>query len=241
VTAINIKKSINVETSQQRAFRVFTDGIDRWWPRDHHIGKSPLERFIIEPRTGGRWYSTCKDGSEVDVGRVIKWEPYSRVVLTWQITGEWKFDPDFITEIEVTFTSEGPRKTRVELEHRNIERFGAHAGEIRKTFESDGGWSTTLGHYAKSLGGPKYLMTYETTPESLQKAPANLPSHRERLDEFQRRGKLLMAGPVIDGSGRAFGVFTTKESAEEFIAGDPFVTGGVVTKWSVVEWMEVLD
>jgi uncharacterized protein YciI/uncharacterized protein YndB with AHSA1/START domain len=241
VTAINIKKSITVEANQQRAFRVFTDGIDRWWPREHHIGKSPLERFIIEPRAGGRWYSTCKDGSEVDVGRVVKWEPYSRVVLTWQITGEWKFDPDFITEVEVTFTSEGPRKTRVELEHRNIERFGAQTDAIRKTFESDGGWSGTLGLFAKSLGGVKYLMTYETTPETLQKAGPHLAGHIERLDEFQRRGKLLMAGPLMDGTGRALGVFTTKESAEEFIAGDPFVTGGVVTKWSVVDWSEVLD
>ncbi len=241
MTAINIKKSITVEASQQRAFRVFTDGIDRWWPREHHIGQSPLERFIIEPRQGGRWYSVGKDGSEADVGRVRAWEPYSRVLLTWQITSEWKFDPDFITEVEVTFTAEAPRRTRVELEHRNLEKFGDKAEELRKTFESDGGWNSMLGLFGKSLAAVKYLMTYETTKETQAKAAPLMAGHRDRIDEFQRRGKLLMAGPVLDGSGRAFGVFTSKDAAEEFIAGDPFVLGGVVVRHSIVEWMEVLD
>ena len=84
-------------------------------------------------------------------------------------------------------------------------------------------------------------MTYESTKETLAKAPPLMAGHRDRLDAFQRRGKLLMAGPVLDGSGRAFGVFTSQEAADEFIAGDPFVTGGVVVQHSIVPWMEVLD
>jgi hypothetical protein len=71
VTSINLKKSISVDATQQRAFRVFTKGMDRWWPRDHHVGASPMERMIVEPRTGGRWYSLCKDGSECDIDRVL--------------------------------------------------------------------------------------------------------------------------------------------------------------------------
>jgi len=87
---------------------------------------------------------------------------------------------------------------------------------------------------------PKYLMTYETTPEGLAKAREHLAAHRERLDLFHARGSLLMAGPLLDTSGRALGVFTTREAAEEFIRDDPFIVHGVVARWTVVEWNEVL-
>lgn len=237
---ISVKKQIVVETSQQRAFRVFTDGIDRWWPREHHIGASPLERMIVEPRAGGRWYSVCKDGSEVDVGRVVAWEPPSRLVLTWQITAQWQFDPAFSTEIEVGFIAEGPRRTRVELEHKQLERYGADSEVVRKTFESDDAWVASLRAFAGATTRPKYVMFYEPSPEDLAKAPMHIAAHRERLDQFQARGTLVMAGPLIDGTNRALGIFTTREAADDFIQGDPFVVHGVVKRWTVVEWNEVL-
>jgi len=237
-TSINIKKSITVQATQERAFNVFTGGIDRWWPRDHHIGKSPLERVIIEPREGGRWYSIHQDKSETDCGRVLAWKPHERVVLSWQITAEWKFDPEFVTEVEINFVSEGPRKTRVELEHKHLERFGMNAEQMAATFR-DGGWDRTLGEFDKGLNAPKYMMVYESTRESLANAPAHIAAHTERLHEFNRRGKLLMAGPTM-ATGAAYGVFTTKEAAEEFVKDDPFVNGGVVTKWSILEWKDIL-
>jgi len=237
---ISVKKQIVVETSQHRAFRTFTDGIDRWWPREHHIGASPLERMIVEPRAGGRWYTLCKDGSEVDVGRVVTWAPPDRLVLTWQITAQWQFDPDFSTEIEVNFLAEGPRRTRVELEHKQLERYGADSETVRKTFESDDAWLASLTAFARATGEPKYLMTYEAAPDGLAKAREHLPAHRDRLELFNARGSLLMAGPLLDTSGRALGVFTSRAAAEEFIREDPFVVHGVVAKWTVVEWNEVL-
>ncbi|HEX3763478.1 MAG TPA: SRPBCC domain-containing protein [Kofleriaceae bacterium] len=236
----SVKKQIVVETSQQRAFRTFTDGIDRWWPREHHIGQSPLERMIVEPRVGGRWYSICKDGSEVDVGKVVAWEPPQRLVLTWQITAQWQYDPAFSTEIEVSFIAENPRRTRVELEHRQLERYAADAEAMKKTFEHDDAWAASLHAFAGASTRNKFLMIYETTPEGLTKAREHLPAHRDRLDQFQARGTLLMAGPAMDGTGRAFGVFTTREAAEEFIAGDPFIVHQVVARSTVVEWSEVL-
>ena len=86
----------------------------------------------------------------------------------------------------------------------------------------------------------KYVMFYETDPASLPKAAAHVAAHRARLDAFHARGVLLMAGPLMEPTDRALGVFTTREAAEEFIAGDPFIVNRVVTKWSVRAWNEVL-
>jgi uncharacterized protein YciI/uncharacterized protein YndB with AHSA1/START domain len=236
----SIKKQITVATSQERAFRVFTDGIDRWWPREHHIGASPLERSIIEPFAGGRWFARCQDGSEVDTGRVLTWQPPSRLVLTWQITAAWKFDPDFVTEVEVSFIAEGPRSTRVELEHRHLERYGEAAAKMIETFEGPEAWTQTLGLFGGATTAPKYLLTYESTAASRATAPTHFPAHRERLDRFHARGTLLMVGNLVGPSGRALGVFTTRQAAEEFVGGDPFVQHGVVVGHTIDEWNEVL-
>jgi uncharacterized protein YndB with AHSA1/START domain len=146
----SVRKSVVVATSAERAFRLFTDGIDRWWPRGHHIGTSPLKRAVIEPRAGGRWYAVSEDGSECDTGKVLSWEPPRRLLLAWQINSQWKYDPQFLTEVEVTFTPEGPKRTRVELEHRNLERFGLDAAELRKSIDSSGGWGELLETFART-------------------------------------------------------------------------------------------
>lgn len=143
-----VKKSVVVKTSQERAFSVFTNGIDRWWPRQHHIGTSPMKSAVLEPRTGGRWYTTSQDGTECDAGRVLAWDPPRRVVLAWQITAQWQFDPNFVTEVEVTFTPTGARETLVELEHRNLERFGDSVGQILEQIDGEGGWPLLLNQFA---------------------------------------------------------------------------------------------
>jgi uncharacterized protein YndB with AHSA1/START domain len=149
-----VKKQILVRASAAHAFRVFTDGIDRWWPREHHIGKSPLKRAVLEPRAGGRWYSVCEDGSECEVGSVLTWDPPRRLVLAWQITAAWQYDTAFVTEVEATFTVQGPKQTLVELEHRNLDRYGAAAAALRKQLESKGGWGMTLEAFAKAAEEP---------------------------------------------------------------------------------------
>jgi len=153
-----VRKQVLVSASAERAFRVFTAEIDRWWPRAHHIGTSPLKRAVLEPRAGGRWYALCEDGSECDTGKVLTWDPPRRLVLGWQITAQWKFDPSFLTEVEVTFTPNGPKKTLVQLEHRNLERFGLEAAELRKAIDSPEGWGMLLAKYAEvadAEGGPR--------------------------------------------------------------------------------------
>lgn len=86
----------------------------------------------------------------------------------------------------------------------------------------------------------KTVMTYEVSPEGMAKARENFPAHRARLDEFHARGTLLMAGPWANPMEGALAVFTSREAAEEFVQGDPFVLNGVVTAWSLREWNEVL-
>jgi uncharacterized protein YciI len=88
----------------------------------------------------------------------------------------------------------------------------------------------------------KYVMTYRAVEDFLPLAQQHYPAHAERVREFAGRGDLLMVGTFDEPmDGAAMGVFTTREAAEEFIAGDPFVLGGVVAGWTVRPWNEVLQ
>jgi uncharacterized protein YndB with AHSA1/START domain len=145
-----VHKTVTVEAAREVAFRVFTEKMMSWWPEGHHIGKSAMKAIIIEPRAGGRWGERCVDGSECDWGRVMAWEPPSRLVLAWQLDADFKYDPNFATEVEVRFIAESPTRTRVELEHKNLERYGAREAEMRAAFDSDDGWMQGLKRFAKA-------------------------------------------------------------------------------------------
>lgn len=133
--------TITVRAAIDRAFRVFTEGFDTWWTHEHHIGEADIAEVVLEPRVGGRWYERGVDGSETDWGRVLVYEPPHRLVFTWQINGSWRFDPDpaHASEIEVTFTADGPDQTTVTLEHRHIERL-VDGQAIYDGITSGGGW-----------------------------------------------------------------------------------------------------
>ena len=156
ITIAPVRKSIVVAATPARAFDVFTAGIDRWWPRSHGIGATPIRASVIEPFVGGRWYTQHEDGSEVVVGHVRAWQPGERFVVGWEISADWKPDARaaLASEVEVRFLADTPGRTRVEVEHRDFERMGAAAGEtMRKGV--DGGWPGLLELYAHqvSLGG----------------------------------------------------------------------------------------
>jgi uncharacterized protein YndB with AHSA1/START domain len=145
-----VRRSIQVEVPRERAFEVFTAGIGRWWPKTHHIGAADLDALVIEPREGGRWFERGVDGTECEVGKVLVWDPPARLVLAWQLTPEFKYDPDLITEVEVQFIAEGANATRVELEHRNLERFGDRADAMRQQIDAPDGWPGLLQLFAQS-------------------------------------------------------------------------------------------
>jgi uncharacterized protein YndB with AHSA1/START domain len=142
-----VRKTVTVKASQARAFEVFTARMIRWWLPDHHLGTSPLKDVVLEPRPGGRWYEVDEDGSVCEWGKVLVYEPPHRIVLSWQLNAEWKYDADFLTELEVRFVADG-QATRVELEHRDLDRFGAKAEAVRAALDSPGGWSGGLAAFA---------------------------------------------------------------------------------------------
>ena len=139
-----VRKSVRVGAPPERAFAVFTAGVGRWWPKSHHIGAADLDAIVIEPKAGGRWYERGVDGTQCEVGKVLVWEPPARLVLCWQLSADWKFDPNLMTEVEVRFIPDGANATRVELEHRNLDRFGDRADVVRKSIDAPEGWSGLL-------------------------------------------------------------------------------------------------
>jgi len=140
-----VRKSVVVRSTAQRAFEVFTGGIDRWWPKAHTIGTTPLLESFIEPFVGGRWYGRHADGAEVAIGHVLVWEPGARFVCTWEISADWKPDARdaYTSEIDVRFADQADGTTRIELEHRNFERMGAAAGEKMRG-EVERGWPAII-------------------------------------------------------------------------------------------------
>ena len=147
----SIRRQIVVTASRERAFEVFTSRMTTWWPSDHHIGSAPIEQIVIEPREGGRWFTRHTDGTETSTGYVAAWEPPDRVVVTWQIAPDWRYDPSLVTTVEVRFVEEAPGRTRVELEHRDLDRFGPEADRMRATFEDPGAWTATLEAFAAGV------------------------------------------------------------------------------------------
>jgi uncharacterized protein YndB with AHSA1/START domain len=141
-----VRKTINVKTSVEDAFEVFTKEIDTWWPRTHHIGKAPMKKCIIEGRAGGRCYSEHTDASECDWGRILVWEPPRRFVMAWQISSTFAYEPDVAkhSEVEVRFTPEPDGSTRVDLEHRYLERAGEGAATMRTAVDGPNGWGSLL-------------------------------------------------------------------------------------------------
>jgi len=145
-----VRKSVTVRAAVEIAFSIFTEDFDSWWPRAHHIGSSPLRKAIIEGRVGGRCYSEQSDGTDCDWGTVLAWEPPHRLVIAWQIGGDWKYEPDIArsSEVEVRFTPGPNETTLVSLEHRYLDRVGISANAVRSMLDSPGGWGGTLGAYA---------------------------------------------------------------------------------------------
>jgi uncharacterized protein YndB with AHSA1/START domain len=149
-----VTQSVTVEAPIDVAFKVFTQDMASWWPPEHHILQAPLSTMVFEPRPGGRVYDVGEDGSECQWARVLVHEPPNRVVFSWDISLQWTIeaDPARTSEVEVRFIAEGTNRTRVELEHRHLDRHGDGWEGIRDAVGSSGGWSVGLQRFAHYVG-----------------------------------------------------------------------------------------
>ncbi|MFI5228327.1 MAG: SRPBCC family protein [Gemmatimonadales bacterium] len=147
----SIRRSLRIEAPPEVAWSVFTEEMRTWWPLAmYKIGKVNAVDAIIEPRVGGRWYERGDDGSTCQWGRVLVWEPPSRLALSWDINADWQYDPALQTEIEVRFIAEGAARTQLEFEHRRLDRYGARRDEMRKIFDETGDWGQLLRSFAQA-------------------------------------------------------------------------------------------
>jgi uncharacterized protein YndB with AHSA1/START domain len=142
-----IVRTVVVKAKPARAFELFAHHMEQWWPKGRTIGKSPHVAIVAEPMPGGRWFERDAEGVETQWGKVLAWEPPSRLLLGWQINSQWVYDSSFVTEVELTFVPAEGGGTLVRLEHRNLERFGADAAKHAERLR--GGWPFYVGEFSK--------------------------------------------------------------------------------------------
>jgi uncharacterized protein YndB with AHSA1/START domain len=152
-TETSVQSSVVVNAPIERAFSVFTERIGTWWPPEHHILQGELAEMVFEPRAGGHVYDRAVDGSECRWARVLVYEPPFRIVLSWDINLRWQLEPDpqRTSEVEVRFVTEGPSRTRVELEHRDLDRHGGGWEQMRDAVGSPEGWQKGLERFAARI------------------------------------------------------------------------------------------
>jgi len=149
----SVRHEIVVAAPIDRAFSVFTKDFGSFKPREHNMLGVEIAETVFELREGGHVYDRGIDGSECRWARVLAYEPPNRVLISWDISPQWQVETDLekTSEVEVRFTAESPERTRVELEHRNLDRHGDGWEAVRGGVDSEGGWPLYLQRYAELL------------------------------------------------------------------------------------------
>ena len=148
--ATTVRHSVAVEAPIDKAFKVFTEDFGRFKPPEHNLLGVEIAETVFEGRVGGSVYDRGVDGSECRWARVLVFEPPTRVVLSWDISPFWQIEsnPARTSEVEVRFVAETSARTRVELEHRNLDRHGDGWEGVRDGVDGDQGWPLYLRRYA---------------------------------------------------------------------------------------------
>ena len=151
--ATSICHEVVVEAPIERAFSVFTKGFGSFKPPEHNMLGVDIAETVFEPREGGHVYDRGVDGSECRWARVLAYEPPHRVVLSWDIDPRWQVETDLekTSEVDVRFVAETPDRTRVELEHRNLDRHGDGWEAVREGVDGDAGWPLYVHRFADVL------------------------------------------------------------------------------------------
>jgi uncharacterized protein YndB with AHSA1/START domain len=148
-----VRRQIVVQAPVEQAFAVFTERFGDVKPPEHNMLRVPIAETVFEPKVGGHIYDRGTDGSECRWARILAFDPPQRVVFSWHISPQWtvETEPDNTSEVEVTFIAETPERTRVELEHRHIERHGPGWPAVSDGVAHDEGWPLYLQRYADLL------------------------------------------------------------------------------------------
>jgi len=149
-----VRRQVVVNAPQAKAFAAFTERLGEFKPPEHNLLAAPIAETVFEPRAGGHIYDRAEDGSQCRWARVLAYEPPDRVVFSWDISPQWQIepDPDRTSEVEVRFVPESPDRTRVELEHRHLDRHGPGWQSVAEGVGGDQGWPLYLARYAALFG-----------------------------------------------------------------------------------------
>ena len=149
----SVRAEVVVDAPIERAFAVFTEDFDRIKPREHNLLDAEIAETVLEPRAGGRIYDRGVDGSECHWARILAYEPPNQLVFSWDINPRWQIETDPVrtSEVEVRFIAETPERTRIELEHRHLDRHGDGWETARDGVGADQGWPLYLRRYAALL------------------------------------------------------------------------------------------
>lgn len=150
-----VRRHVIVAGTPERAFEVFIQRFDAIKPREHNMLAVPIMQTVLEPHVGGRIVDHGEDGTECAWARVLVFEPPHRIAFTWDIGPTWQIESDLAntSEVEVRFLADGEDRTRVELEHRHLERHGNGWESLREGVADDQGWPLYLARYADLLRG----------------------------------------------------------------------------------------
>ena len=152
VRSEDVRVEITVDAPIETAFKVFTEGIDTWWPRGYYIGAGEMVEKVLEPRVGGKLYGREADGTRCPTGTVVAWDPPRHVAFSWDVTLDWaaQSDPEQASRVDVTFEATSGEQTAVTLVHSGFERHGAGWEAMRDSVGGEGGWSSLVGAFAKA-------------------------------------------------------------------------------------------
>lgn len=154
-TRTALQLAVVVDAPVERAFAVFTERFGDIKPPEHNLLGSPIASTVVEPWVGGNIVDTAVDGTECRWARILAYDPPERLVFSWDIGPRWQIesDPESTSEVEVRFVADGPDRTRVELEHRNLDRHGSGWESLREGVEGDQGWPLYLARFTDVVGG----------------------------------------------------------------------------------------
>lgn len=149
----SVRREVVVDAPVEKAFRVFTEAWDLIKPREHNMLGVDIAESVFEPGVGGRVFDRGVDGSECQWARVLAYDPPERIVFSWDISPYWQVetDPARTSEVEVRFVAESPDRTRVELEHRHLDRHGDGWEEMHHSVADEEGWPLYLTRFAAAI------------------------------------------------------------------------------------------